>query len=285
MHNFQIIALAVSGLSAFCGARGIAQNYRANHPLVDMKSGYLLGGSMQLGKNGQIGFEPPPSLARQTQRGVTYRIYSATKYLGQGRGSEAAGQNAPCPATYFVDVSPNKGAQSEFAISGNWNALPRVPRALLSGRSISAQELEYGESIRRILVNRGIQNPVVRLSRPWIIDLEGDGQDEVLLSATDKDGAWNSISANARAGQYSLIALRKIVKGKVQTIVLQGEFHPQAKKFSAPNFFRLAAVLDVDGDGKMEILTRGQYYEGGWTSVWSMRGDKVREVLSAGCGA
>ena len=37
--------------------------------------------------------------------------------------------------------------------------------------------------------------------------------------------------------------------------------------------------------GKMEIMTHGRYYEGDWTTVYEMRGNKAVQVLESGCGS
>ena len=52
--------------------------------------------------------------------------------------------------------------------------------------------------------------------------------------------------------------------------------------------FRVPAVADLDGDGQMEIVTQGFYYEGSWTEMWEYVNNDEGEtvaVLSVGCGA
>jgi len=44
------------------------------------------------------------------------------------------------------------------------------------------------------------------------------------------------------------------------------------------------AVLDLDGDGKMEIVVRSDYYEGGATTIYRCNPKKVEELLSVSCG-
>jgi len=245
--------------------------------LVDMKSGYLLGGSVR--KNKTPVFVTATEMVKSLRERTPYAIYSATKRLGQGVGTKPKAQGAPCEETLFVNLSPNKGTQSEFAIAGTWNALPRVPKMESTSQKV------YRNAVAAILKKRGIAKPNVKITQVWRVDLDGDKREEVLISATSKDRPGNDISSGASAGQYSILALRKLVRGKVQTIPIDGEIYPKAKEFNAPSFYRIAAVLDVDGDSKMEILTRGRYYEGDWTTVYSVRGEKVSEVLAAGCGA
>ena len=48
---------------------------------------------------------------------------------------------------------------------------------------------------------------------------------------------------------------------------------------------KLAAVLDLNGDGKLEVIVHSFYYEGGQTTIYRCQPDKIEEVLSVECGA
>ncbi|PQV64559.1 hypothetical protein B1R32_10452 [Abditibacterium utsteinense] len=258
-----------------------AQKMSAVVPIVDVKSGYLLGGS----RGGKwIGAK---STAQFLKSGASYRLFNATKFLGNARFSEPKSQGAPCPDTLFTQVSPGeiqakwKLNEAEFAIG---NARHPMPHPL---RIESTNQASYRNIVASILKARGIVKPVVGITQIWRVDLDGDGTQEVLLSATRKDdsGQAQSIAPDSRAGDYSLVLLRKIVRGEVKNSLLEGDFYPRAKKFNAPGFHRLAAVFDANGDGKMEVLLRGRYYEGDWVSLYEMHGEKPGKVLSEGCGA
>jgi hypothetical protein len=45
------------------------------------------------------------------------------------------------------------------------------------------------------------------------------------------------------------------------------------------------AVLDLDGDGKMEVIVDSAYYEGEATTVYRCTPEKIQELVSTGCGA
>ena len=92
------------------------------------------------------------------------------------------------------------------------------------------------------------------------------------------------------AGSYSMVLLRRLVAGKVETQLIEGEFHPQAyvrrdDSFDAPNAYKVIATLDLDGDGKMEIVVGSNYYEGEEITIYRYDPKKVEAVLSVGCGA
>ena len=91
------------------------------------------------------------------------------------------------------------------------------------------------------------------------------------------------------AGSYSMVLLRRLVNGKVETQLVDGEFHPKAyvrkdDSCDAPNVYTLVAALDLDGDGKMEIVINSSYYEGGSTTIYRCRANKVEKLLTVACG-
>jgi len=219
------------------------------------------------------------AIARSLKGGQSYRAYDSRRLLGAAQGSKPRSQGAPCDETLFVKMAPARG---EFALGGSWNALPRSPRAM------SLDQPVYRGVVAAFLKQHGLARPVVRLAQVWRVDLDGDGEPEVLVSAANTQGrpvSPNHLSSSVSAGDYSVVLLRKAVRGQLKTIVLEAEVHPKSVEFSAPNVSRIAGVLDADGDGKMEILVRSRYYEGTSTTVYQLQGGQAPPVLSEGCGA
>jgi hypothetical protein len=69
-----------------------------------------------------------------------------------------------------------------------------------------------------------------------------------------------------------LFELARVVAGKIETQLIEGEFYPKAytktPKFNAPNAYKVIAVLDLDGDGKMEVVVASNFYEGEATTIY-----------------
>lgn len=245
-------------------------------PLVDARTGYLLGGS----RGGQ--WLDASATAREMRGAKTIYRTGGLAFSGRATGSAPRSEGAPCEDTLFVKMTP-LSKKAEWALGGSHRV---TPRALLVQ---NPNQASYRALVAPILRAHGIARPQVQIAQLWRADLDGDGTQEVLLSATRKgiapgQGA-DDIAPDARAGDYSLVLLRRLVGGKVRTEVLASEYHPRAAQFSAPNFFRLAGVVDADGDGKMEVLLRSRYYEGEATSLIELQRSGPREVLSAACGA
>ncbi|MEW6736388.1 MAG: VCBS repeat-containing protein [Acidobacteriota bacterium] len=268
MLFFTITLMLIQGVNS--GRAAIKEVY----PILDLKSvnaGCLMG-AVQDGK--LLAAEAAKALLKGGER---YRIYGLTGLTGEATGKKPASVGEPCVDTFEVVLSPAPTGSGAIAIAGSWNALPRTPKLT------STTDAVYREAIGEILKQKGITNPKINLTQVIRIDLEGDGVEEVLINATNFRAG--QLDANSQAGDYSLVLLRKLVEGKVVTVPINEEYHIKAGEFDAPNEYSVVAVLDVDGDGVMEIAVHSRYYEGEATILYRIEGTKTRELLSCGCGA
>jgi len=92
------------------------------------------------------------------------------------------------------------------------------------------------------------------------------------------------------AGSYSMVLLRRLVAGKVETQLVEGAFYPRAyvssdSSFNAPNAYKVIAVLDLNGDGKMEVVVDSRYYEREMMTIYQCDPNKAEAALSVECGA
>lgn len=250
-------------------------------PVIDGSSGCLMGGSS--GGAWIKAEEMGPRVAG----GDKYRLYNLNGEWKSLTGNKPATQGPPCEDTQFVDIPAEvrdaMASNSQYiGVAGKWNPMPRAPRIE------SNDNPTYRNSVADILRRKGIRRPEVKIMKVVRVDLEGDGVDEVIINAT-RANRWGegggSITPNASAGDYSLVMLRKMINGKVETIMLDEEYHTKPETFSAPNEYQLVAVLDLNGDGVMEIIVAGGYYEGDWKTVYTIKGNKAVDVLGCGCGA
>jgi len=275
-----VIMVLIFGFSTHLGASMAATVY----PLVafndffnDSKpTGYLLGGSA----GGQ--WLKPEVAAPLISRGEHYRLYTLTGEVGKSVGSKPAkGEEGPCSDTWYATLAPfPTGLGSMVAVGGPWNAMPRAVKIT------STEQRVYQEATAEILKSQGIANPKVNLTQVLRVDLDGDGVEEVLVSANNYERfkPGGGLTPNARAGDYSLVFLRRLVQGKVVTSIITGEYYPKAKEFNAPAEHRVIGVLDLNGDGILEIVLSGRYYEGDWVDAYRVEGAKVIKLFSMGCG-
>ena len=63
-----------------------------------------------------------------------------------------------------------------------------------------------------------------------------------------------------------------------------GEVYQKPDESVAPNVYQVTAVLDLNGDGKLEVIVHSFYYESGQTTIYRCELDKIEAVLSVECG-
>ena len=269
-------SLVIAALLMCAGALPAAEL----HPIVEVQSGYLLGAT----KDGKWikADEAAKALADQT----TYVVYGPTESLGEAKGGKPKGEPGPCEGTLFVGLSdkPEKGV---IALAAPWNALPRKLRPLDTTQAV------YIDAVGNFLKTKGITKPKVKIDSIFRVDLDGDREDEVLISATNYFSEDDSVPMRSPAASYSMVLLRRVVAGKVETQLIEGEFYPKAYpkaaqeegRFDAPNAYKVIGTFDLDGDGKMEIVVGSNYYEGEAITIYRCDPKKCEELLSVGCGA
>ena len=209
----------------------------------------------------------------------TFRVFGLTQELGKA----TAGKPKPADAEVCSDMltvslssKPKGGA---VALSAPWNPLPRKPQI------VDPTQQVYVDTVRDFLKTHRMTDPKVKITRILRVDLDGDGEEEVLINATNyftKDG--DVPMDTAAPGSYSIVLLRRVVAGKVQTESIAGEIYVKDES-SASNLYEISAVLDLNGDGKLEVIVHSHYYEGAETTIYDCSGGKCEAVLSVACGS
>ena len=259
-----------------CGAVSAADL----HPIVEVNSGYLFGATAD-GK-----WIKTDEAAKTLSDETTYKVYGLTEPLGEAKGGKAEPEEVPCKETLLVALS-RKPKNGVLAIAAPWNALPRKPQV-----SDSTQQV-YVDAVRDFLKTKEIKDPKVKIENILRVDLDGDGEEEVLMSATNYFSKDYHVPMRSPANSYSMVLLRRVVAGKVETQLVEGEFYPKAyptptdndASFNAPNAYTVIGTFDLDGDGKLEIVVHSRYYEGEATTIYHCDPKKAEAVLSVGCGA
>jgi len=259
------ILLAIFCLLAFTLT---ASSQKQVVPLVEMKLSGLIGG-VQNGK--WLTAQQTATKLKDTAE------FFLIGWNGVEEGSITVGKRGEiedvCQNFYRMKFDLTMDAGVAIGSTAKWNPMPRVPQAVDSAA--------YKKIVADVLKTKGIAKTIVKIEQAYRVDLEGDGRDEVILVSTFYK---NGLSSKANVGDYSFVLLRKIVGKTVQNIIVSGDFVKRKIDFGAPNQYMLSSIADLDGDGKMEIIIYGEYYEGSWAEIYEMKGNKPTQVLETGCG-
>ena len=195
----------------------------------------------------------------------------------------------PCPETVRLDfASDDARSEPVLAVACPWNPAPRKTRVC------DPANKTYRDAAAAVLKTAGVVGPQVRVNQILRVDLDGDGEEEVIVSANTfapgpqdgDDPETKPLPSHTADGFHSLVFVRRLVGDTVQTTVLVQEIaRPQKGREPMPVTNMVVGVLDLNGDGCLEIVTYGRYYEGDWFAVFDVEGLSSKKVLSAGCGA
>lgn len=180
----------------------------------------------------------------------------------------------------FVRIETNARERLGLAIGSNakWKPMPRIPKR------IPAQSVVHKEIVGSFLKRHGVSKPRVKITQAFKIDLDGDGRDEVLMTATNlRDDFFTRL----KPGEYSLVLLRKMTAAGVRDFMVDGNIYKSGEDDSGPKQrYEVTGIADLNGDGKMEVVIYAEYYEGAGTAAFELRGGKLELIneLRAGCG-
>jgi hypothetical protein len=240
-------------------------------PIIDMRYSAMIGGVKD--KKWVKASEVVPTLKAETE-------FIIAGFKGVEEGAVTWGKKREDSGVCDTDyISFEFDLESETGVGlgsgAKWNPVPRIPQKLDENSKI------YTKIVADFLRTKRILKSPVKTTRAFRVDLDGDGTEEVILSATYyKKGMLEE----QNIGDYSFILLRKVVKGKAQNILVAGEFINKIEEFSPPNEYEISGIADLNGDGKMEITANISYYEGVSHSVFEIQDGKAVEVLQTGCG-
>ncbi|HET9260195.1 MAG TPA: hypothetical protein VFP42_08730 [Acidimicrobiia bacterium] len=159
------------------------------------------------------------------------------------------------------------------AISAPWPLQPHL-------YEVVTDDGTYAGFASALLAERGLDVPDPLITQLIRTDLEGDGVEEVLAVASDITPGFIM-----EVGDYSIVFMRKVVDGEVQTSVLD-ETVVVDEQGSFGGLYSVGTVADLNGDRKMEIVTSGTFFESLAVTVWEYVDDVLGLTLALqmGCG-
>lgn len=243
-------------------------------PIIDLRISGLLGGSKD-GKWVEAGLA-----AESILNGVV--DLNVFGFSGKEKKMIYAARREPiedvCQDFYRVNIGMKERLGLALGSNAKWKPMPRIPKR------ISVRNVVYKRAVASFLKKHGVKKPIVRITQAFQIDLDGDGQDEVVIAATRVSDRYFT---KLNAGDYSLVLLRTATKAGVMDLMVDGNIYkPGQEDVGPPQRYEITGIADLNGDGKMEVVIYAEYYEGAGTAAFELRGGKLEMIkeVQAGCG-
>jgi len=216
----------------------------------------------------------PETASAQIRDGSVYDLYSSDV-----RSQATGGIPAPDPIcdTYFIDVDENISVAGMTGVAQGWQVTQR------NMEELSSENEFYQGVVTQWLIEEGILDPVIEHLRVLRVDIEGDGVDEVFISASHfSDESGHMIES----GDYTVILMRKVNGDDVETLDLVGKVYPsQELEMTFPITYSLANFMDLNQDGNLEVIIDIERWEGFGAAVYQINGLDRVQVLQAFCGS
>jgi len=236
-----------------------AERYDANTFL------FLMGGVTRDGW-----FTAAESAARYAGTG-TYSLHTMTegyKYLVQGMAPDFS----PASQVYSIRTDVSLDERGMVGVLDGWDITKRDVTEL------SAEGELYQQVVVDWLKTQGVDEPQLGILQIFRVDIEGDGTDEVFISATHLDDSQHM----TYSGDYSIILLRKVVGNDVVTLpVVWDVYLSQEAEMTFPRTYSLANFIDLNQDGVLEVVVDIQQWEGDGAIIYQVDGQNIIQVLKA----
>lgn len=118
------------------------------------------------------------------------------------------------------------------------------------------------------------------IEEAYSVDLDGDGTKEILIEARTP-GITLRDTYNGTIKDYTCVLLRSIRNGKPETAVLEFSSSVQGPT----SFSYIRSIVDLDGDGRMEIVIGSDYYEGYGSAIFGYQKGVLKKIAENSAGA
>lgn len=208
--------------------------------------------------------------------GEEYQVVSLDQPITTAIGSGVTlCEPSQTPLIVFDPQLPGDHRQpGAIGVMANWNLRPQ---ALSVGGDVPD---EHRQAAIDVISSIGINDSEPPITQIISVDVDADGTEELIIVAKRvPDDLF------ARLGDYSVVILRKSIEGAWQTAILETSTGVADSPYVLSH--TIPAVADLNGDGRMEIIVDGHYYEGAGTVAYEYINDDLGPVavLSGGCGA
>jgi len=205
---------------------------------------------------------------------ATYSLHNMEHVGRYFLWGEAPEYSVTC-GTYSVGTEADLDEAGFVGTLDGWDVTKR------NVTELSAEGEFYQQVVTDWLSTEGVSAPQIDSLQIFRVDIEGDGVDEVFVSAqrfADETGHMTE------AGDYSLVLMRKVTGDSVHTLsILQDIYTSQEPELRFPFTYSISNFIDLNQDGILEMVIEIDRWEGFGAAVYRIDGQEVVQVLSQVC--
>jgi len=223
---------------------------------------FLLGGV-------QAGKWLTPGQAASLIRGTTeYDIHTSSLDMFQVLGY--APESTPIrPGQYTIGSDSTRADFGMLGVAHGWSV--RKGQAL----ELSPENETYRKLVLDWLLQAGVGDPQLGPLHIFRVDLEGDGADEIFISASHLDNSQHT----TRSGDYSIVLMRKVAGNEAITVPLIADIYRSSEaEITYPNTYLLSNFIDLDQDGVLEVVVDYHQWEKDGAIIFTVQGQQVSRV-------
>lgn len=211
---------------------------------------------------------PEESVARFSGE-ATYSLHTLlqeNKYFFWGTSPEFF----PTSQSYSIHTDADINEVGLLGVLDGWTITKRAVTGL------SADGEFYQQAVLDWLTAEGISDPQLGVLHVFRVDIEGDGVDEIFISASHLDESQHT----TKAGDYSVVLMRRVAGNDAVTVPIVGDvYHSQELEITYPITYSLINFIDLNQDGVLEVIVDTQKWENVGAIVYQINGQDVIQVL------
>lgn len=196
--------------------------------------------------------------------GWEYDVYPLAKEKFQIHGDRL--EFSPPHKIYTIGTEINVDEAGMVGVAKGWPVLQRDVREL------SPDNETYRQIVLDWLMAQGLSEPELSALRVFRVDLEGDGVDEVFISATHLENQHGT-----KPGDYSVILMRKVQGNGVTSLLVVGDVY-HLEEMTMPREYSFGNFLDLNGDGVLEVIVDIRRWDGDGAVIYQIDGQNITQL-------
>ncbi len=209
--------------------------------------------------------------------GASYDVYAFDRFVGAAKiqVSEDMFVLPPFCGADYASSNLAEDIPNLFAFAQGWQVKYRPFVEMAADNPV------YRQAVADWLASQGIADPQVQITRILRTDIEGDGTNEVFISATRFKNPDMPVT---EMGDYSIVLMRKVKGGEALTVPLVADiYRSMQSEATYPYSYQIAGFFDFNQDANMEVVLNVNRWEGRGIVIYEAKGFNTTQVVKEIC--